>query len=169
MPSCFSCVRFFENLWTIAYQAPVHGISQAIREWMLLPPPGDLPDPGFKPMTPVAPALQADSLLLKQQGSPKYICRCTLIKEKKIFLKQRSEGEAKGNVNNCFQGYERCYADVFIQYSTNLQWEPVLSSAQFNPAQLKPCPLGALSLAANSSSCSVQEDQREIIYAAKSS
>ena len=34
------------------------------------PPPGDLPDPGIKPVSPVTPALQADSLLLSHQGSP---------------------------------------------------------------------------------------------------
>ena len=27
-----------------------------------LPPPGDLPEPGIKPVSPVSPALQADSL-----------------------------------------------------------------------------------------------------------
>ena len=34
------------------------------------PPPGDLPDPGIEPVSPVTPALQADSLLLSYQGSP---------------------------------------------------------------------------------------------------
>ena len=36
----------------------VHGISQA-RNWSGLPfpPPGDLPDPGIKPVSPVSPAL----------------------------------------------------------------------------------------------------------------
>ena len=34
------------------------------------PPPGDLPDPGIKPMSPVAPAVQADLLPLSHQGSP---------------------------------------------------------------------------------------------------
>ena len=34
------------------------------------PPPGDLPDPGIEPMSSVFPALQADSLLLSQWGSP---------------------------------------------------------------------------------------------------
>ena len=43
----------------------VHGIFQArILEWVAVPPPGDLPDPGIEPASPVAPALQADSLLL---------------------------------------------------------------------------------------------------------
>jgi len=34
------------------------------------PPPGDLPNPGIKPTSPAAPALQVDSLPLSHQGSP---------------------------------------------------------------------------------------------------
>ena len=34
------------------------------------PPPGDLPNPGIESTSPVAPALQADSLLLNRHGSP---------------------------------------------------------------------------------------------------
>ena len=34
------------------------------------PTPGDLPDPGIEPMSPVVPALQADSLQLSHLGSP---------------------------------------------------------------------------------------------------
>ena len=34
------------------------------------PPLGHLPNPGIKPMSPRAPALQADSLPLSHQGSP---------------------------------------------------------------------------------------------------
>ena len=33
-------------------------------------PPGDLPDPGIGPTSPMSPALQADSLQLSHQGSP---------------------------------------------------------------------------------------------------
>ena len=33
------------------------------------PSPGDLADPGIEPVSPVAPALQADSLRLSPQGS----------------------------------------------------------------------------------------------------
>ena len=49
----------------------VHGILQA-RIWRGLPcpPSGDLPDPGIEPTSPVAPALQADSLTLSHLGSP---------------------------------------------------------------------------------------------------
>ena len=51
----------------------VHGILWArILEWIVISSsristPGDLPNPGIKPETPVAPALQVDSLLLSQQ------------------------------------------------------------------------------------------------------
>ena len=51
--------------------ASVHGILQAgILEKLPCPPPGILPDPGVKPVSLVAPALQADSLLLSHWGSP---------------------------------------------------------------------------------------------------
>ena len=43
----------------------VHGILQArILEWVAMPYPGDLPDPGIEPESLASPALQADSLLL---------------------------------------------------------------------------------------------------------
>ena len=49
----------------------VHEILQArILEWLPFLLPGDLPDPGIEPVSPVSPALQADSLPLSQQGSP---------------------------------------------------------------------------------------------------
>ena len=37
---------------------PVHGVLQArILEWLPCCPPGDLPDPGIEPASPVPPAL----------------------------------------------------------------------------------------------------------------
>ena len=37
-------------------------------------PPGDLPDPGIKPSSPVSPALQADSLPAETLGKPRCVC-----------------------------------------------------------------------------------------------
>ena len=46
----------------------VHGILQArVREWLPFPSPGDLPNPGIKPRSPV---LQADSLPSEPLGKP---------------------------------------------------------------------------------------------------
>ena len=46
----------------------VHGTLQArILEWVAMPPPGDLPDPGIKPGS---PALQADALPTEPWGKP---------------------------------------------------------------------------------------------------
>ena len=54
---------------TAASQAPLSMGFSRQEYWRGLSflPPGDLPDPGIKP---VSPALQTDSLLLSHQGSP---------------------------------------------------------------------------------------------------
>ena len=52
----------------------LHGIVQQ-EYWSVLSciPPGYLPDPGTEPTSPAPSALQADSLLLRHQGSPGYM------------------------------------------------------------------------------------------------
>ena len=58
MLSHFSHVQLFATLWTVANQAPVHGILQAeFCTGLPCPPPGDLPQPGIKPASLVSPAL----------------------------------------------------------------------------------------------------------------
>ena len=49
----------------------VHGILQArILSGLSCPPPGDLPNPGTEPTSPIAPAWPLDSLLTEPSGSP---------------------------------------------------------------------------------------------------
>ena len=57
----------FVASWTIAYQAPLSMGFPRQEYWHGLPfsSPGDLPDPGVKPVSPAPRALQADSLPLK--------------------------------------------------------------------------------------------------------
>ena len=52
------------NPGTIAHQAPLSMGFLRQEHWSELPfpSPGNLPDPGIKPMSPVSPALQMDSL-----------------------------------------------------------------------------------------------------------
>ena len=66
MLSHFSHVLLFAMLWTVTHQAPLSmGFSrQEYWNGLPCPPPGHLTDPGFEPTSPMAPALQADSLLL---------------------------------------------------------------------------------------------------------
>ena len=54
--------------WTVVHQAPLSMEFSRQEYWSGLPfpSPGDLPDPGIEPRSSV---LQADSLLLSQQGS----------------------------------------------------------------------------------------------------
>ena len=58
---CFSCVRLFVTLWTVACQAPLSmGFSkQEYWSGLSFPSPGDLPNPGIEPG---CPDLQANSL-----------------------------------------------------------------------------------------------------------
>ena len=58
-----SCVRVFVIPWTIVHQAPLSMGFFRQEYWSELTflSPGDLPDPGIEPMSPVSPALQADS------------------------------------------------------------------------------------------------------------
>ena len=53
----------------------VHGISQ-LEYWSGLPfhPPGDLPDPGVDPASPVSPPLQVYSLPTEPSGEPRAAC-----------------------------------------------------------------------------------------------
>ena len=64
-----SRVRLFVTPWTVAYQAPPSmGFSrQECWSGLPFPSPGDLPDPGIKPGSPV---LQADTLLSEPPGKP---------------------------------------------------------------------------------------------------
>ena len=50
MPQLLSRVQFFVIPWTVVFQAPLSvELSQArILQWVAIPPPGDLPDPGIK-------------------------------------------------------------------------------------------------------------------------
>ena len=59
-----SCPTLWDPMDWIACQGPLSMGSQArILEWLPSPPPGDLPDPGIKTLSPVSLALQLESLL----------------------------------------------------------------------------------------------------------
>ena len=57
--SSFSLVRLFVNLWTVDCQAPRSVAISRQEHWSgyLFPSPGDLPDPGIKPVSPFSLAL----------------------------------------------------------------------------------------------------------------
>ena len=87
-----SCVWFFATLWTIVCQAPLSMGFPRQECWSGLPClyPGHLPDPGIEPTSPVAPALQTDSLLLSHPGNP-----LSFISYSKLFHKEAGNGEIK--------------------------------------------------------------------------
>ena len=74
-----SRVQLFSTPWTVAYQAPPSMEFSRKEYWTRLsfPSPGDLPNPGIEPVSPVPPALQADSLLHRE----------ALYIQQKVFIK----------------------------------------------------------------------------------
>ena len=60
------CLTLYKTLWIVNCQAPLCMGFSGQEYWSGLPcpPPGDLPDPGIEPVSPVASSLQADSLML---------------------------------------------------------------------------------------------------------
>ena len=61
------CVLLFVTPWTIAHQAPPSMGSSRQEYWSGLPfpSPGDLPDPGIEPRSPI---MQADALTSEPPG-----------------------------------------------------------------------------------------------------
>ena len=97
--NCFSCVRLCATLWTVTAPPTAQALSVALsmgfsrqEHWSELPcpPPGDLPDPGIKPTSLMAPALQVDSLPLSHWGSPLIIITTILKSSVFIILKIHS-------------------------------------------------------------------------------
>ena len=96
-----SCVQLSVTLWTASYKAPLSRgfFRQEYRSELPFPPPEDLPDSGIKPMSPVAPALQADSISTEPPGKPSLMTRQmqikTIIKYHLIPLKWPSSKSTK--------------------------------------------------------------------------
>ena len=70
MLSGFSHFWYFATPWTLAHEAALSmGFSrQEYWSGLPFPSPGDLPNPGIESMSPVSPALQADSFNAEPSG-----------------------------------------------------------------------------------------------------
>ena len=70
--SCFSHVRLFAALWTVACQAPLSMGFPRQEYWSGLPcpSPGDLPEPGIEPTSLMSPALAGRFFTTSATGEP---------------------------------------------------------------------------------------------------
>ena len=70
-----SHIQLFVTPWTVPCQAPLSvGFSrQEYCSGLPCPPPGDLPHPGIKPMSPVAPALAGKFFTTVSPGKPSFL------------------------------------------------------------------------------------------------
>ena len=70
-----SHVQLLVTLWTLAHQAPESILFPWQEYWSRLPfpSPGDLPDPGIKPMSPEAPALVGGFFITELPEKPLWL------------------------------------------------------------------------------------------------
>ena len=142
MLSQFSRVQLLATLGTVALQAPLSVGFSRQDYWSGLPclPPGDLPDPGMEPRSPMAPVLRAGFLLLSPQGSPEIcIAYCILFWTffKLFFLKTLSSWrfEEKQYSHTPYIGspvnivLHMLYLSVY--WHTQTYFPPLLSSSCF--------------------------------------
>ena len=74
MLSHFSCVQLLHSVDCSLPGSSIHGILQAgVLEWIALPPPGDLPNPGTKSESLLSPALVGGSLPIMPPWKPKLV------------------------------------------------------------------------------------------------
>ena len=72
----------------------IHGVfQQGLWRGLSFPPPGHLPNPGIKPMSPVSPALQAASLPLS------HIDMCIYVYIDLYFKKMKQKNVEKGDLD----------------------------------------------------------------------
>ena len=82
MLSCSVIFNSFQPLWTATYQTPLSmGLSQK-EYWNRLPfsPPGDPPDPGVEPTSPVTPTLAGRFFITEPHGKPQTYVGTSLFK-----------------------------------------------------------------------------------------
>ena len=67
-----SRVQLFVTPWTVAHQAPLSMEFSRQEHWsgLIFPSPGDLPDPGMKPSSPMCLALAGSFFTNKPPGKP---------------------------------------------------------------------------------------------------
>ena len=64
----------FETPWTVAHKAPLSVEFPRQEDWSGLPfpTPGDLPNPGIEPASPVSPALAGGFFTTEPCGKPRH-------------------------------------------------------------------------------------------------
>ena len=148
MLSCFSYVPLFVTPWIIAHQDPLSMGFSKHEYWSGLPcsPPGDLPNPGIKPASTVAPALQADSLPLSHEGSL-YVCVYIYISTHIyhiFFIHSSAEGHLgcfhilaiKSELAKCHVNYLRTWSRGNSE-SESLGWNLRVCTSHKPPANAK--------------------------------
>ena len=103
MLSLFSCVQLFAILWTAAHQAPLSVEFSWQEHWSGLPclPPGDLPNPGIKPMSLTSPVL-AGGLFTTSDTSVQFSSVQSLSRVRLFATPRIAARQASLSITNCW-------------------------------------------------------------------
>ena len=109
----FSHVELCVTPWTVAHQAPLSMGFSRQEHWSGLPcpPPGDLPNQGIKPMSPAAPALQAESLPRSEKVGLKLNIQKKKIMASSPITSWEIDGETVETVSDFIFGGSKITAD----------------------------------------------------------
>ena len=125
--SCESHVWLFVTPWSVSLQAPLSMGFPRQKYWsgLSFPPPGDLPDPGIEPMSPVAHTLQADSLPLSHWHLRYWYYYCYyffLFYAASQYLQSMSSPHKHWITGNVSNGMEHCEYQVLPPADRLLHW-----------------------------------------------
>ena len=100
-----SCVWLFVTLWTVAHQTPLSVEFSRQEYWSALSflPPGDLPNPGVKPVSLCLLHWQVDSLPLVPSGKPLEEVLQSQIWEDKMTKQEITSDSCKRGYNGFFR------------------------------------------------------------------
>ena len=110
------------NSWAVAFQAPLSMGFPKQEYWSVLPfpSPGDLPDPGIKPESPVSPALAGGFFTTEPPGKPIPVDRCGWERPTLTWLGKH------------FYFYSSTWSTVPVDSLTHRrQWQELLSHCSF--------------------------------------
>ena len=118
-----SCIQLFVTPWTVALQAPLSMGFSRPEYWSGLPcpPPGDLPDPGIKPGSPV---LAGRFFTMSHQGSPEISLEISKFMNQHSWAARRNTAMIQTHFScknlfgrSCTDGdlfYKRCFPQDYV-------------------------------------------------------
>jgi len=113
--------------WTVAHQAPLSmGMLQArILEWVAMPPPGDLPNPGIEPRS---PTLQVEYLLSERSGKTNFCHKTMQISHNDTYIPSLSSLPPLPPSHSSLKSFCTAKATINKLKRQTSEWEKIIAN-----------------------------------------